>query len=63
VDDWKKSDPIVLLWDRMSQAGIISDAEYKEMDKEITHVVEDAVRFADASPEPPLEELLTDVYV
>jgi pyruvate dehydrogenase E1 component alpha subunit len=63
VDEWKKSDPIVLLWDRMSHEGIITDSEYKEMDREITHVVEDAVRFADASAEPPLEELLTDVYV
>ncbi len=63
VDEWKKSDPIVLLWDRMSRDGIISDAEYKEMDKEINQVIEEAVRFADASPEPPPEELLTDVYV
>jgi pyruvate dehydrogenase E1 component alpha subunit len=63
VEEWKKSDPIVLLWDRMSRDGIITDAEYKEMDKEINQVIEEAVRFADASPEPPLEELLTDVYV
>ena len=63
VEEWKKSDPIVLLWDRISSEGIISDAEYKDMDKEITQVIEEAVRYADASPEPPLEELLTDVYV
>lgn len=63
VEEWKKSDPIVLLWDRMSRDGIISDAEYKEMDKEINQVIEEAVRYADASPEPPMEELLTDVYV
>ena len=63
VDEWKKSDPIVLLWDRMSREGLITDAEYKDMDQEITQVIEDAVRFAEASPEPPLEELLTDVYV
>ncbi len=63
VEEWKKSDPIVLLWDRTSSEGIISDAEYKEMDKEIAQVIEEAVRFAEASPEPPLEELLTDVYV
>jgi pyruvate dehydrogenase E1 component alpha subunit len=63
VEEWKKSDPIVLLWDRLSGEGIISDAEYKEMDKEIAQVIEEAVRFSEASPEPPLEELLTDVYV
>ena len=63
VEERKKSDPIVLLWDRMSRDGIISDAEYKEMDQEINQVIEEAVRFADASPEPPLSELLTDVYV
>ncbi len=63
VDEWKKSDPIVHLWDFLSTEGTLSDAEYKEMDQEIVQVIEDAVRFADASPEPPQEELLTDVYV
>lgn len=63
VEEWKKSDPIVQLWDRMSRDGTVSDAEYKEMDKEISQVIEEAVRFAEASPEPPLEELLTDVHV
>ncbi|MBI2000894.1 MAG: pyruvate dehydrogenase (acetyl-transferring) E1 component subunit alpha [candidate division NC10 bacterium] len=63
VEEWKKSDPIVQLWDRLSRDGIISDADYKEMDKEINQVMEEAVRFAEASPEPPLEELLTDVFV
>jgi pyruvate dehydrogenase E1 component alpha subunit len=62
VDEWRKSDPIVRLWDRMSRDGIISDADYKDMDKEISQVIEEAVRFAEASPEPPMEELLTDVY-
>ncbi|HTU00725.1 MAG TPA: pyruvate dehydrogenase (acetyl-transferring) E1 component subunit alpha [Candidatus Sulfotelmatobacter sp.] len=62
VEEWRKSDPIVLLWDRMSRDGLISDAEYKDMDKEIGQVIEEAVRFAEASPEPPVEELLTDVY-
>jgi pyruvate dehydrogenase E1 component alpha subunit len=63
VEEWKKSDPIVLLWGRMTRDGIISDGEYKEIDKEINQVIEEAVRYADASPEPPMEELLTDVYV
>jgi pyruvate dehydrogenase E1 component alpha subunit len=62
VDEWRKSDPIVRLWDRLSREGVISDAEYRDMDKEIGQVIEEAVRFADASPEPPAEELLTDVY-
>ncbi len=63
VDEWRKSDPIVHLWDQLSREGIISDAEYKAMDQEINQVIEEAVAFAEASPEPPLEELLTDVYV
>ncbi len=63
VEEWKKSDPIVHLWDQMSRDGIITDAEYKDMDKEIGQAIEEAVRFAEASPAPPLSELLTDVYV
>ncbi|MFB3819865.1 MAG: pyruvate dehydrogenase (acetyl-transferring) E1 component subunit alpha [Candidatus Methylomirabilales bacterium] len=62
VEEWRKSDPIVLLWDRMSREGVISDTEYKDMDKEVGQVIEEAARFAEASPEPSLEELLTDVY-
>ncbi len=63
VDEWRKADPIVHLWDKMKQEGVITDQEYKDMDKEVVQVVEEAVRFAEASPEPPLSELLTDVYV
>ncbi|MFA5026753.1 MAG: pyruvate dehydrogenase (acetyl-transferring) E1 component subunit alpha [Candidatus Methylomirabilota bacterium] len=63
VEEWKKSDPIVLLWDRMSRDGLITEAEYTALDHTIAQVVEEAVQFAEASPEPPLSELLTDVYV
>jgi pyruvate dehydrogenase E1 component alpha subunit len=63
VEEWKKSDPIVLFWDKLSQEGVITDQEYKDMDKEVVQVIEEAVRYAEASPEPPLSELLTDVYV
>jgi len=62
VEEWKKADPIVLFWDRLKQEGVLTDQEYKEMDTEVAQAVEEAVRYAEASPEPPLSELLTDVY-
>jgi len=53
----------VLLRRHMDEAGEIDDAAYEKMDTEIKAIVEDALAFADASPEPPLEALFEDVLV
>jgi pyruvate dehydrogenase E1 component alpha subunit len=63
LDEHMKRDPIVLLRRHMDEAGEIDDAAYEKMDTEIKAIVEDALAFADASPEPPLEALFEDVLV
>lgn len=63
LEEQKKRDPIILYKQRLISEGIINEADYNNMDKEIKGVVEEAVKFADKSPEPPLNELYTDVYV
>ena len=63
LEEHMKRDPIVLLRRHMQEAGEIDDAAYEKLDTEIKAIVEDALAFADASPEPPLEALFEDVLV
>lgn len=62
VDREKLRDPIVLFRQRVLDAGLLTDADIRTLEKDANDRVDDAVTFADASPEPPLEWLLTDVY-
>ena len=41
---------------------VLADSDVKAIEKDVADVVDEAVAFADASPEPPAEWLLTDVY-
>ena len=62
LEEYLKRDPITLLRTAMQEAGEITDEDVAKMDEEIKAVVQDAWDFADASPEPPLEDLYKDVY-
>uniref|UniRef100_G3WRQ7 Pyruvate dehydrogenase E1 component subunit alpha, testis-specific form, mitochondrial n=1 Tax=Sarcophilus harrisii TaxID=9305 RepID=G3WRQ7_SARHA len=57
-----KSDPIMLLKDRMVNNNLASIEELKEIDVEVRKEIEDAAQFATADPEPPLEELGYHIY-
>ncbi len=63
VEDQKKHDPIFLFRDQLMADGVLKEVDWKQLEKEVRDIVEGAVRYAEASPEPPLEWLLTDVYV
>ena len=41
---------------------LLSEDELKHIEKDVSDLVDEAVAFADASPEPPLEELFTDIF-
>jgi len=62
VEREKQRDPIALFRDRLVKDNLLSEMEWQTIEKEVTEIVEEAVIFADNSPEPPLEWLLTDVY-
>jgi pyruvate dehydrogenase E1 component alpha subunit len=62
VAEWRKRDPIGLLEERILEAGAADDDQLDNIRKEAGQVIEDALQFADESPEPPLEELYTDAY-
>lgn len=55
-------DPITQIKNLMQEQGI-DEADIKEIDKEIKSIVNDAAQFSQDSPEPPEEDLWTDVLV
>jgi len=57
-----QQDPILLLKSRMEAAKLITDEEYKELDKQLKELVMQCVDFAETSPEPGYEEIYTDIY-
>jgi pyruvate dehydrogenase E1 component alpha subunit len=63
LEENMKRDPILLLHNIMYEEGEFTEGELKKIDDEAKAIAQDAWDFADASPEPPLEELYTDVLV
>ncbi|OLB97286.1 MAG: pyruvate dehydrogenase (acetyl-transferring) E1 component subunit alpha [Candidatus Rokubacteria bacterium 13_1_40CM_68_15] len=62
VEREKLRDPIALFRDKAIKAGWLSEADVRAIEKDVNDRIDDAVAFADASPEPPVEWLLTDIY-
>jgi len=55
---WGKRDPIIMLRDRLIEAGEVSMDDYKRMDDEVLESIEtEIIKFAEESPEPKVEEL------
>ena len=63
VEKWREDDPIGILERRLNHDYEVSEAELDEIDKGVDEVVEETVRFAEASPLPPLETLFDNIYV
>jgi len=62
VEREKLRDPIALFRDRALKAGVISEDDAKKIEKDVSDLVDEAVTFAEASPEPALDELFTDIF-
>jgi pyruvate dehydrogenase E1 component subunit alpha len=62
VEREKQRDPIVVFRERARQERWLADDDFREIDKSVNDLVDEAVAFADASPEPPDSELLTDIF-
>jgi TPP-dependent pyruvate/acetoin dehydrogenase alpha subunit len=62
IDEARKRDPIVLLYNNLSERGLLTDAEAERLDKEVAAEIEEAIAFAEASPEPPLDSLYENVF-
>jgi pyruvate dehydrogenase E1 component alpha subunit len=62
VEREKLRDPILLFRVRALAAGALSEADVRAIEKDVDDRIDEAVAFADASPEPPAEWLFTDIY-
>ncbi|MBL8988882.1 MAG: pyruvate dehydrogenase (acetyl-transferring) E1 component subunit alpha [Gemmatimonadetes bacterium] len=62
VDEYRRRDPIAVLADLMKAGGYWDDGRHDALVTEVQAEVEDAVTFADASPDPDPSALYTDVY-
>jgi pyruvate dehydrogenase E1 component alpha subunit len=62
VEREKQRDPIALLTARGLKDGVLSEADVRAIEQDVADAVDEAVAFAEASPEPPASFLFTDVY-
>jgi pyruvate dehydrogenase E1 component subunit alpha len=63
VEEWQAKDPIETFSGRAIEAGALTQADVDEIRDHADQVVTEAVRFADQSPEPPLDSLYDHLYV
>ena len=63
LQDFKEQDPILILKSELVESGILSEDGYKAMDAESRKISDEAVRFAEESPEPSRESLYEDILV
>jgi pyruvate dehydrogenase E1 component alpha subunit len=61
LEAYKKQDPILILKSRMEESGHFTEKAYAALDAECKAVCDDAVKFAEESPEPELSALYEDI--
>jgi TPP-dependent pyruvate/acetoin dehydrogenase alpha subunit len=60
---WRRRDPITTFSEQLIAADILSKEQCDVLDQQAVARVDEAVAFADASPEPLPESLYDDIYV
>ncbi len=58
----ENADPICILRDRMFAADLLTGEELEAIDREVRAIVDAAVEFAEAAPEPEVDTLYQNVY-
>jgi 2-oxoisovalerate dehydrogenase E1 component alpha subunit len=62
VEEWAKKDPIDRFRNYLIGEHILTDDKDKELRQKAEDAVQDAVRYAEAAPDPPLEDAMRHVY-
>jgi pyruvate dehydrogenase E1 component alpha subunit len=63
IKQYQERDPILLFQDSLKEAKIFNDKDFEDFVARATEEVEAAVKFAEESPIPDENELLTDVFM
>ena len=62
VHRYQENDPIGIFRKALIKKKVVVETELNEIDDKVEEDVKKAVEFAEASPEPRLEDLFTDIY-
>src|SRR5207302_9655812 len=62
IKEWQTRDAILGLGEHLKKQKMLNDQDIQRIDEEVTARVEDAVKFAEESPDPDLKDLYRDVY-
>jgi TPP-dependent pyruvate/acetoin dehydrogenase alpha subunit len=62
IEQWKQRDPIARFHARLVSAGVLSAAQANVMQTHAEAEIADALAYADACPEPTLDDALSRVY-
>ena len=62
VEEWLRKDPIKRFKEKLLQPNTLLETEIRQIEKEVSAEIEQAVKFAIKSPHPFAEEALEDVY-
>ncbi|MUK87633.1 pyruvate dehydrogenase [Ornithinibacillus sp. L9] len=60
--EWRAKDPIKRFKSQLVESGLLTEEKAEEIRLAAKKEIEDAVKFAEESPMPTLDDLLTDVY-
>ena len=62
VEEWGRRDPIERFKDLALEKGLLAQPEIDKIGSEVEGIIQDAVRFAEESPEPDPDSLYEHVY-
>ena len=62
VQEWQEKDPIGRLSRQMVEAGLLTDAELTALEQRVADEIQEAIAYAQASPDPDPGSILEGVY-
>jgi pyruvate dehydrogenase E1 component alpha subunit len=62
IEEWKNRDPIKRFQSLLIEAKVITDTDIEKIHEDMTRQIDEAVEFADNSPEPDASEVTEWVY-
>ena len=60
--EWKKRDPITVMKENLEAVKMLTEGEFETMEAAVDAKMEKAMAFSNASPEPRVEDMTTDVF-
>ena len=62
IEQWRAKDPIKTFKESSLSQGLVDEQDIAGIDEKVAQIVAEATKFAEESPEPPIESLYENVY-